>query len=274
MSKDPTPNPPPKAGAQESLEDSIYRSSLAEGNTAVRGANPVQSALFTLVSYGLMGGLAWLFMTQTSMGKKIAEKTAKLVDVELKQDEEPPPPPPPPPPAAPAAPVVKVEVPKSDAPPPPPPDPSKEQVPDVAPKEMPKRDLSTAYAVQGTPGSGPAGGVAGGGVAGTGGMSLAGAGGGSSRVVDVAFENMKIKVKPPAPPYPPIAKLAKIQGTVVVEIVVGTDGVPVSAKAVEGPPQLRPASEAYALTWRFEPAMVNGQPVQSRFRLTMPYKLV
>jgi len=90
----------------------------------------------------------------------------------------------------------------------------------------------------------------------------------------VDFSNMKVKLKPPPPPYPPIAKLAKISGIVVVEIVVGTDGVPVSAKAVDGPPQLRAASEAYAMTWRFEPAMSNGVPVQSRFKLTMPYKLV
>ena len=59
----------------------------------------------------------------------------------------------------------------------------------------------------------------------------------------------------------------------VIEITVGPDGVPTGAVAKEGPPQLRPSAEAYAMQWRFEPALLNGQPQYARFRLTMPYKL-
>ena len=59
----------------------------------------------------------------------------------------------------------------------------------------------------------------------------------------------------------------------VVEIVVGPDGIPTSASAKEGPPQLRPSAEAYAMMWKFEPAMLNGQAQYARFKLTMPYRL-
>ena len=95
----------------------------------------------------------------------------------------------------------------------------------------------------------------------------------SGKVVDFDFSQIKIKYQPPAPPYPPLAKIAKIQGTVVVEIVVGPDGIPTSASAKEGPPQLRPSAEAYAMMWKFEPAMLNGQAQYARFKLTMPYRL-
>jgi hypothetical protein len=49
--------------------------------------------------------------------------------------------------------------------------------------------------------------------------------------------------------------------------------VPTSAVAKEGPPQLRPTAEAYAMQWKFEPAMLNGAPQYARFKLTMPFRL-
>jgi TonB family protein len=92
-------------------------------------------------------------------------------------------------------------------------------------------------------------------------------------VADFDFSQMKVAYQPPSPPYPPLAKIAKIQGTVVVEVVVGPDGIPTSATAREGPPQLRPAAEAYARQWKFQPATLNGKPQYARFKLTMPFHL-
>ena len=89
----------------------------------------------------------------------------------------------------------------------------------------------------------------------------------------VDFSQLKVKYQPPAPPYPALAKIAKIQGTVVVEVFIGSDGIPTSAVSKEGPPQLRPSAEGYAMQWRFEPAFLNGKPVPARFRLTIPFRL-
>ena len=86
-------------------------------------------------------------------------------------------------------------------------------------------------------------------------------------------DRIKVKYSPPAPPYPPLAKIAHIQGNVVVEIVVGPDGIPVSARAVEGPTQLRAMAEDYAMKWKFEPAMSNGVAQSARFKLTLNFKL-
>jgi protein TonB len=152
--------------------------------------------------------------------------------------------------------------------PPPPPDPNKDMVPDVVPKELPKEDRSAAYAVGGSTAS-----IGSGVVGATGGTQSVMGSAASSRVVEFDFSQIKIKLQPPPPPYPAMAKIAKIQGTVIVEIVVGPDGVPVSARALDGPPQLRPTAENYAMQWRFEPAMMNGQPVNAKFKLTMPFRL-
>lgn len=104
-------------------------------------------------------------------------------------------------------------------------------------------------------------------------VSLAVAGSASHKVVDFDFSQIKVKYQPPAPPYPPLAKIAAIQGTVVVELLIDTAGQVEQAAALQGPPQLRAASEAYAMQWQFEPALLNGAPQQARFRLTLPFRL-
>ncbi len=267
MSKDPNPNPPPKGGTPGNLEDQVYRASLSEGNGSLHRANPLVTVPLTLASYAVFGGLAYFLATQTAVGKQVVKAT---VGIDLQEQEDaPPPPPPPPPPPAPAARPAAPRVERQDAPPPPPLT-NQDIVPEIAPRELPKQDLSMAYASQGGQpgGSGPA--VAGGGVGGTG-MVVAGSS--TGRVVDFDFSQIKIKYQPPAPPYPPLAKIAKIQGTVVVEITIGVDGVPIKAQALDGPPQLRPAAENYAMQWKFEPAMLNGVPQTAKFKLTMPFRL-
>lgn len=92
-------------------------------------------------------------------------------------------------------------------------------------------------------------------------------------IADLDFTQIKVKHQPAPPPYPASARLAKIQGTVVVQLIVDEDGVPIEAVAVEGPPQLRATATEYALQWRFYPAVLDGFPVKARFKLTMPYRL-
>ena len=271
MSKDPKTNAPPPGGKSESLEDLIYRPSLASSNAACTKTSPLITIPATIVMYSICAYGVFYLAKQSDAVKKVV-KTIGLDLQEMAEDEPPPPPPPPPAaPAAPPAPVMKVDAPK-DAPPPPPLPADSNVVPEVVPKELPKENLSMAYAGQGgASGTGVSGPV---GAAGASGPAIAGASGSTAgKVVDFDFSQIKVKLQPPPPPYPPLAKIAKIQGTVVVEIVVGLDGVPTKATALEGPPQLRPTAENYAMQWRFEPALLNGQPQMARFRLTMPFKL-
>jgi protein TonB len=223
----------------------------------------------TLLSYGAFGCLTYFMATHTEAGKKVIKTMG--VDLTEQADAPPPPPPPPPPaPAAPAAPAPRIQ--QRDAPPPPPINPNQDQVPEIAPRELPKEDLTMRYASAQSSGAPGGSGISGASAGPSTGMSVAGAGG-PVHVVDFDFSQMKIKFQPPSPPYPPLAKIARIQGTVVVEITVGPDGIPTSAHAVEGPAQLRKVAEDYAMGWKFEPAMLNGVAQTARFKLTMPFKL-
>ncbi|WP_026939452.1 energy transducer TonB [Holophaga foetida] len=268
MNTDPTKNILPQ-GARENLESAVYRASLAEGNASVRRASPMVTLPITLAMYLACGGAAW-YLARTSKTVQTAIKKTVGIDLSEQKDlvDTPPAPPPPPPAPAPVAPPRPVE--KNDAPPPPPLT-NQETVPEAPPKELPKEDLGLKYAQpsSGAPGAGPTTGTP----AGTQAPGGPAHGSGSGKVVDFDFNQIKIKYQPPAPPYPPIAKIARIQGTVVVQITIDTNGSPIKATAIEGPPQLRPTAENYAMQWRFEPAMLNGVPQFGRFTLTMPFRL-
>jgi len=95
----------------------------------------------------------------------------------------------------------------------------------------------------------------------------------SDKVEAFDFSQIKVIHQPPAPAYPAEAKAQRIQGTVVVQLTVDEQGVPVTAEALEGPPQLHPTAIAYAQSWRFEPVRVDGKAVKARFKLTMPFRL-
>jgi protein TonB len=269
MSKDPKTNPPHEGTPQESLEDLVYRSNLAGGSKELRGASPWVAIPVTVLTYAVCGVLVWTVAKHTEAGKKVI----KTMGISLQEESEAPPPPPPPPPPAPAAPAAPPpRIQQKEAPPPPPIDPRQDRVPEVAPSRLPEKDNSQRYAGSA---SSSASGVPGGGVTGGGGPStgMAIAGAGQGRIVDFDSSQMKVKYQPPPPAYPPLAKIAHIQGVVKVEIVVGPDGIPISAHAVEGPSQLRAVAENYAQAWKFEPAMVNGMPITARFYLTMPFRL-
>jgi len=92
-------------------------------------------------------------------------------------------------------------------------------------------------------------------------------------LVDFDFSQIKIRRQPPAPPYPALAKANWIQGTVVLAIIVDPSGKPSRAEALGGPSELLMTAIRYALQWEFEPAKLNGVPVNARFKLTMPFRL-
>ena len=89
----------------------------------------------------------------------------------------------------------------------------------------------------------------------------------------VDFSSVKVQFQPPPPPYPPLARVAHIQGTVVVQVTLDPEGVPVSASAIDGPPELRRAAEDYAMSWRFAPVIREGQPLAVQFKISMPFRI-
>src|SRR5579863_2544080 len=74
------------------------------------------------------------------------------------------------------------------------------------------------------------------------------------------------------PIYPESARLANIQGVVVLDAVIGSDGTVVDVRPVSGPDELTPAAVDAVKWWRFQPYVVDGQPVQVKTRLAVDFR--
>ncbi|WP_243300573.1 hypothetical protein, partial [Geothrix oryzisoli] len=95
MSKDPKKSTPAKpAPPQETLEDAVYKSSLAAGNDAIRRGNPKVTIPTTIAMYALFALVAFQLAKHTEAGQKVLKTMA--IDLAEQAEVAPPPPPPPP----------------------------------------------------------------------------------------------------------------------------------------------------------------------------------
>jgi len=78
----------------------------------------------------------------------------------------------------------------------------------------------------------------------------------------------------PDPKYPEKARKARERGDVVLQLVVGTDGLPRDLKVDRG---LTPEMEQSAIDavkhWKFTPATRNGHPVPAQIKVAVSFKL-
>jgi TonB family protein len=74
------------------------------------------------------------------------------------------------------------------------------------------------------------------------------------------------------PIYPDSARQANVQGVVILETIVGTDGSVADVRAISGPDELTPAAVDAVKWWRFQPYVVNGQAVQVKTTLAVEFR--
>jgi TonB family protein len=84
-------------------------------------------------------------------------------------------------------------------------------------------------------------------------------------------------IEPPkrldVPQYPPEAMAVAIQGTVGVEVVINEAGRVTDTKVVRSVPLLDDAALAAVREWRYQPTLVNGQPVPVRNTVVVNFTL-
>ncbi|HVG30213.1 MAG TPA: TonB family protein [Pyrinomonadaceae bacterium] len=80
-------------------------------------------------------------------------------------------------------------------------------------------------------------------------------------------------IRKPQPGYPPEARQGRVQGTVLVRVLVNEAGKVLEAEPVCGPRALRDASVQAARQWTFTPTLLNGAPVKVRGTITFTFVL-
>jgi len=239
----------------------MFEQSFVEGENATRKASSV--FLSFLIQVGLVTVAVLIPMIYYEALPK-TQLTSFLVAP-------PPPPPPPPPPAAVTPPKVQKVIPRQF-------DANKLMAPKQIPKEvaMIKEEEmpppAAAGVVGGVPGGVP-GGTAGGVIGGIIGSVPTGAPPPppkeekpkpvTPKQIRVGGNVQAAKlVNQPKPQYPPLARQARIQGVVRFNAVIGKDGAIQNLTLVSGHPLLVPSATEAVRQWRYQPTLLNGEPVE------------
>jgi TonB family protein len=75
------------------------------------------------------------------------------------------------------------------------------------------------------------------------------------------------------PEYPQDARDGKITGVVILEVVIGEDGSVIATKIMRSIPALDQAAIDAVNQWKFEPTLLNGEPVEVEMTVTINFTL-
>jgi protein TonB len=81
------------------------------------------------------------------------------------------------------------------------------------------------------------------------------------------------KIKDVKPVYPEAAKAAGVQGIVIIEIIIGTDGAVNEAKVLRSVPELDRAAVDAVMQWKYTPTLLNGEAVKVIMTVTVTFSL-
>jgi protein TonB len=82
-----------------------------------------------------------------------------------------------------------------------------------------------------------------------------------------------VKIRDASPEYPEIPRLAKKEGQVVIEAVIGVTGDVVDARVLRSTPMFAEAALAAVRQWKYRPTLVNGRPVPVVMTVTVTFRL-
>ena len=89
---------------------------------------------------------------------------------------------------------------------------------------------------------------------------------GAQRMADLIMRKVE-------PVYPPLARAARIQGTVTLRVVINKSGDVENVQLISGHPMLAPAAIDAVRQWKYQPYLLNGEPVEVETRVTVNFTL-
>jgi TonB family protein len=143
------------------------------------------------------------------------------------------------------------------------------KLPVVAGVERPERQAPnrSALAADGSK-------VAAGGSAATAGGSVTPDGSPSRRVRVGGVIQPPVRLFNVDPEYPEEAQAARVEGVVILEVVIGVDGRVIQTEVIQSIPELDEAAIDAASQWRYQPVLLNGEPVEVVMNVYINFTLV
>jgi len=95
----------------------------------------------------------------------------------------------------------------------------------------------------------------------------------ASERVRLSADAAQVLTRPVNPDYPLLARQMKVQGSVMLQALIGRDGVIQDLRTLSGPAILAAAAQEAVKQWRFKPFLQAGEPVETQAHITVNFTI-
>ena len=95
----------------------------------------------------------------------------------------------------------------------------------------------------------------------------------ASERVRLSPETTQAVSHPVNPDYPLLARQMKVQGSVILQALIGRDGSIQDLRVVSGPAILAAAAREAVKQWRFKPYLQDGSPIETQARIIVNFTI-
>jgi protein TonB len=104
-------------------------------------------------------------------------------------------------------------------------------------------------------------------------VSVARANSNAAAHVQMSTDTVQVVSQPVKPSYPLLARQMKVEGSVILQALIGRDGLIQNLQVVSGPPILAGAAEEAVKQWHFKPHYQGADPVETQARITVNFTI-
>jgi TonB family protein len=91
--------------------------------------------------------------------------------------------------------------------------------------------------------------------------------------MQISADTAEAVTRPIKPGYPLLARQMKVQGSVILQALVGRDGLIQDLRVLSGPPILANAAQEAVKQWHFKPHYLGAEPVETQARITVNFTI-
>jgi TonB family protein len=95
----------------------------------------------------------------------------------------------------------------------------------------------------------------------------------ASEHVQMSPDASEIVAHPVRPNYPLLARQMKVQGSVILQALIGKDGIIQNLRVMSGPQILASAAEDAVRQWHFRPHLQDNEPVETQAKITVNFTI-
>jgi TonB family protein len=91
--------------------------------------------------------------------------------------------------------------------------------------------------------------------------------------MQLSADASEVVARPVKPSYPLLARQMKVQGSVILQAMIGRDGIIQDLRLVSGPHILASAAEDAVRQWHFKPHFQGTEPVETQAKITVNFTI-